>query len=105
MAASALTGQVLAATDSTTGRNWHEPVTSSTVGLTDRPAQWSADARAFRCLGLRLWHHGSAHRGVHGDISRAISSLPFPGINDCDIHSDGPPQVSHNRSGAGCVSI
>jgi hypothetical protein len=62
-----------------------------------------ADARAahLRCRGLRLWHHGSAHRGVHGDTSRAIVSLPSHGVMVCEISSDGPPHVSQKWSGSG----
>ncbi len=55
-----------------------------------------ADAHVdhLRCRGLRLRHHGSAHRGVHGDTSRAIVSLPSHGMMVCEISSDGPPHVS-----------
>ena len=62
-----------------------------------------ADARVahLRCRGLRLRHHGSAHRGVHGDTSRAISSLPSHGVMVCEISSDGPPHVSQKWSGSG----
>jgi hypothetical protein len=81
--------------------NRHGPVIGTTVGPTDRLAQRPEDARVFRCLGLRLWHDGSVHRGLHGDNSRAVCSLPFPAMKDCDIHADGPPQVPHNLSAAG----
>jgi hypothetical protein len=55
----------------------------------------------LRCRGLRLWHHGSAHRGVHGATSRAIVSLPSHGVMVCEISSDGPPHVSQKWSGSG----
>jgi hypothetical protein len=62
-----------------------------------------ADARVahLRCRGLRLWHHGSAHRGVHGDTSRAIVSLPTHEVMVCGTSSDGRPHVSQKWSGSG----
>jgi hypothetical protein len=72
------------------------------VSGTDRPAQWPADARVLRCRGLRLWHDGSAHRGVHGDTSRAIVSLlPSHPVMVGEISSDGPPHISQKWSGSG----
>jgi len=48
-----------------------------------------ADARVahLRCRGMRLWHPGSAHRGVHGDTSRATVSLPSHGVMVCETSS------------------
>ena len=98
-----LTWPARSATDSTTDR---QPTRTRDRAPRQRyrpTCSVPADARVahLRCSGLRLWHHGSAHRGVHGDTSRAIVSLPSHGVMVCDISSDGPPQVSHNRSGAG----
>jgi len=82
-------------------------VTGHPVSGTDRPAQCPQTrvSLIFECRGLRLWHHGSAHRGVHGDTSRAIVSLPSHEVMVCETSSDGPPHVSQSWSGSGWVWI
>jgi hypothetical protein len=93
--AGALTWLARAATDSTIDKQ-PTPTRDWAPRQRYRPTgSVPADARVahLRCRGLRLWHHESAHRGVHGDTSRAIVSLPSHGVMVCEISSDGPPHV------------
>src|SRR6476620_11914780 len=73
--------------------NRHQPVTGHPVSGTYRRAQCPQTrvSLIFECRGLRLWHHGSAHRGVHSDTSQAIVSLPSHEVMVCETSSDGPP--------------
>jgi hypothetical protein len=87
--AGALTWPARAATDSTIDKQ-PTPTRDRAPRQRYRPTgSVPADARVahLRCRGLRLWHHGSAHRGVHGDTSRAISSLPSHGVMVCEMCS------------------
>jgi hypothetical protein len=48
--------------------NRHRPVIGTPSSVpTDRLSAADARVAHLRCRGLRLWHPGSAHRGVHGD--------------------------------------
>ena len=91
------------ATDSTIGKQPTPTRDRAPVSGTDRPAQCPQTrvSLIFECRGMRLWHPGSAHRGVHGDTSRAIVSLPSHEVMVCETSSDGPPHVSQKWSGSG----
>ena len=69
--------------------NQHRTVTGTPQAAPSRPVQWPADVHAshLRCLGLRLWHDGSAHRGVAGETSWGMVWLPSHGVMDCQTSS------------------
>src|SRR6185436_11482790 len=94
-AAGALTWPAHAATDSTIDKQ-PTPTRDRAPRKRCRPTgSVLAAARVahLRCRGLQLWHHGSAHRGVNGNTSRAIVSLPSD-VMVCETRCDGPPHVS-----------
>jgi hypothetical protein len=78
-AAGALTWQLAPRLTAQLTSNRHGPVTGTPSAVPTDRLSGPQTCVSFGALVYRLRHHGSAHRGVHGDTSRAIVLLPSRG--------------------------